>query len=577
MAKLGKKGSQPLRLLTDQPVAEGADTRFDGLGFDVYAQVLADASRGTPGPFTIGIFGEWGNGKTSLMRLIQRKLTSDDILCVWFNAWQYEKEEHPIVPLVGSIIQEIERNKDFFASLKDGGKTLLRSLRAIAYGFSAKAEVEVPGFAKLEAGFVMKDIIDREAALTPDPIIDRSLYYRAFETLASVSLPSASRIVILIDDLDRCFPDKAIAMLESIKLVLSQRGFIFVLGIARSVLEGYLQHRYQDQYGIKNFDGAAYLDKIVQLAFPLPSHHGRMQALTKQLLQDIPSPQRQALIEVVPEVASYLSANPRSLVRFINNLLIDAEISSLALSKVVPIEVFAVTRCLQLRWRSFYDAVVLDSRAADFAANSDASALKTAVDDKQHDHSFLATVLLSDSQLLRFSKTAAMQTWLRSHSMREAAVMFLMDTLRDTEVGKFSRTSPVVTIIAGDDEGSVRRLTEAMRDQERRYSDEHRTYPVDSPAESESGRGQISSLADQVGASAVHHTRIPGGPRVVVYVGESTKAFELFSELRRRGDEYRTIAASPVTSAVRAAREAKKVLATMYGTPLDTKENRTEE
>jgi hypothetical protein len=572
MIQRAKKLPQPLRLLTDQPVAEGADTRFDGLGFDVYAQVLADASRGTPGPFTIGIFGEWGNGKTSLMRLIQRKLTSDNVLCVWFNAWQYEKEEHPIVPLVGSIIQEIERNKDFSDHLQDAGKTLLRSLRAIAYGFSAKAEFEVPGFAKLEAGFVMKDIIDREAALTPDPIIDRSLYYRAFETLASVSLPKDSRIVILIDDLDRCFPDKAIAMLESIKLVLSQRGFIFILGIARSVLEGYLQHRYQDQYGIKAFDGAAYLDKIVQLAFPLPSHHGRMQALAKQLLQDIPSPQRQALTEVVPEVASYLSANPRSLVRFINNLLIDAEISSLAMSKAVPIEVFAVTRCLQLRWRSFYDAVVLYSEAADFAANCDLAALKAAVDDKQNDHSFLATVLLGDPQLYRFSKTTAMQEWLRSHSMREAAAMFLMDTLRDTEVGQFSRTSEVVTLVAGIDELTVNLLTDMMRREEGRYSEGHRTYPIFFQKESGSAPADKSTLAERVIASFENFTQSPDTARVVVYVGEATNASQLFSELRRRAFDIRTIAASPVTTATRATREAKRLLAIMYGKPLDDKE-----
>jgi predicted KAP-like P-loop ATPase len=125
---------------------------------------------GTAGPFTIGLFGGWGTGKTSLMRMIQAKLSSDDVVIVWFNAWQFEQEEQPIVPLVGSILQEIERNKGFREKLKDSGKSLLRALRAIAYGFAGKAQIEIPGFAKLEAGLIAKEMIEREEALTPDPL-----------------------------------------------------------------------------------------------------------------------------------------------------------------------------------------------------------------------------------------------------------------------------------------------------------------------------------------------------------------------------------------------------------------------
>jgi len=55
-----------LNLLTDQALGEGTSESFDGLGFETYASVLADAARGNPGPFTIGVFGEWGTGKTSL-------------------------------------------------------------------------------------------------------------------------------------------------------------------------------------------------------------------------------------------------------------------------------------------------------------------------------------------------------------------------------------------------------------------------------------------------------------------------------------------------------------------------------
>ena len=72
-----------LPLLKDQALGEGTDETLDGLGFATYARVLADAAAFTPGPFTIGIFGEWGTGKTSLMRLIESNLKGrEDVITV---------------------------------------------------------------------------------------------------------------------------------------------------------------------------------------------------------------------------------------------------------------------------------------------------------------------------------------------------------------------------------------------------------------------------------------------------------------------------------------------------------------
>ena len=58
MPKQLKKNTRPIRLLSDQAINEGGSTREDGLGFDAYAETLANAAIGTPGPFTIGVFGD---------------------------------------------------------------------------------------------------------------------------------------------------------------------------------------------------------------------------------------------------------------------------------------------------------------------------------------------------------------------------------------------------------------------------------------------------------------------------------------------------------------------------------------
>jgi hypothetical protein len=354
-----------LRLLSDEPISGLPEEKQDGLNFDIYAHVLAKAAADTPGPFTIGVFGEWGTGKTSLMKMIKRNLDEDfpkEVITVWFNAWRYEKETHPIVPLIATIIQQLERKRTLLDQLGEDGKKLIRGLRAVAYGFSSKAKIQMPGFAEIEAGFVAKDMIDREEKLTPDPLLERSLYYEAFETLEKVS-QNKFKIVVIVDDLDRCFPDRAIELLESIKLVLAQPGFVFILGVARNVIEGYLKHRYEKEYGLSSFDGGDYLDKIVQLPFFIPPHTGRVEQFSAKLISQFRDEDRDAFAAVLPIVGDASGSNPRSIIRFVNNLLIDREIYQRLTIRTVetPLFYFAISRALQQRWPKIFNLLSTDN------------------------------------------------------------------------------------------------------------------------------------------------------------------------------------------------------------------------
>ena len=83
-----------LSILSDQPADE------DRLNFAPYAKTLADilADPGTHTPLTIGVFGGWGRGKTSLMRMVERRLAATEgsdypVRPVWFNAWLYSQQE----------------------------------------------------------------------------------------------------------------------------------------------------------------------------------------------------------------------------------------------------------------------------------------------------------------------------------------------------------------------------------------------------------------------------------------------------------------------------------------------------
>ena len=73
------------------------------LGFPEYADALADIVVKSDARFAIGIFGDWGSGKTTLMRAIRARLPATAAICVDFSAWRYEKEEHLIVPLLDAV------------------------------------------------------------------------------------------------------------------------------------------------------------------------------------------------------------------------------------------------------------------------------------------------------------------------------------------------------------------------------------------------------------------------------------------------------------------------------------------
>ena len=72
-----------IKLISDAEVKEAID---DSLGFKKYENILTGIAKGTTGPFTVGVYGQWGTGKTSLLRLVEKELEKDDdIVTVWFN------------------------------------------------------------------------------------------------------------------------------------------------------------------------------------------------------------------------------------------------------------------------------------------------------------------------------------------------------------------------------------------------------------------------------------------------------------------------------------------------------------
>ena len=332
-------------------------TTEDGFGYDKYANTILGLIREPdfPTPFTFGIFGEWGSGKTSLMRMVEEGLRAhnpDIIVPVWFNPWRYDKEEHLIVPFLKtiqqSIEQHIEENKSAAKKLSgaaiDKLKKLSGRLSKIAFAVfsSIGTEVELGGVGQklklkvdLAKGIEMAQKIEEKEELT-DQLGDlreySSAYYDIIRYLSEVAAeePKGLRIVVFIDDLDRCLPEKAIELLEGIKTFLDIPGYVFLIGVDRSVIEKGVKVKYRGYVLEERVQGAGeaatltdipitptdYLEKIVQVPITLPPiDRSRVEGYLMALID-----KNEALKPYLDIIQLGLKQNPRTYKRFVNTL-----------------------------------------------------------------------------------------------------------------------------------------------------------------------------------------------------------------------------------------------------------------
>ena len=369
---------QSLRLLLDTPEPDAS------FHFGQYAKVLTVAITNSDPHFTIGIFGPWGKGKTTLLNLLKKELEnhSISIVVVPFDAWRYQHESHMVVAMLNTLEVALRTNK---GALKHVGEAACKLARAFAYSTT------------VTAGYAQIDLAKGLAKLEKEAKSNYEWNKVLNEALAEARRrdPSA-RIVFLIDDLDRCLPNKAVEVLEAIKVILDVDGFVFVLALDRDIIKNAVEAHYGKDYQIK---GDEYIKKLVQVEFALPPLRSQdLQEYLKTLQQKLPgldSNMAKALKEVVPEIAR---GNPREVKRFINSTLIANAIAAEAHLDVPPVAQVAFMG-IRFIWPGFAEELrehtgIADSTtkflAQDSSANRDAmNAIKAMLDKYPGLESFL--------------------------------------------------------------------------------------------------------------------------------------------------------------------------------------------
>ena len=308
--------------LTDQPTAEDA----------LNTQRLVDAldelllRREKPEtPFSIGVFGSWGSGKSSLLARLKYHLRAtteyeQKFLPVDFSPWEYKEEPNLLVPLLLTLAEASTATlrpavrEQVQKIAKITGLSLVRLAsaagRAATGAIRGKStEVDVHGEI-LEAA---KTVEAEAAAKAPRVDLSDLTKLRSLVRNVIEQVRGEKTLVLLVDDLDRCHPpEKIVQLLEHIRLFLDCEGCIFIIACDRHTVVRAIDEKFKDQ-------GSHYLEKFFQLPIHLPAPDaGRLRDL-------VPEAKVKGNPDVVYEWADYLRRigavlrhNPRRLKRFYN-------------------------------------------------------------------------------------------------------------------------------------------------------------------------------------------------------------------------------------------------------------------
>ena len=277
------------------------ETEIDYLNFGYMVDMVVDiATNRELSPSTIGVYGDWGSGKSSLMKLARKKIekknskTGEEIntvktLCIEFNGWLFEGYEDTKTSLCGTILDALADEKRFSKEVTDYARELIKKIdfnkilgKGVKYGLDffmtggigVLTDLSLSSLLstiKANAGEVQaKDIEEILSKLKKNDKTRTEIknFRNEFKDLLEKS--KVENVVVFIDELDRCLPDTVLEVFEAMRLFLFVEGMSFVIGADERLIQYSIKSKYKEVPG-NNLDiGKEYLEKVIQYPLCIP-------------------------------------------------------------------------------------------------------------------------------------------------------------------------------------------------------------------------------------------------------------------------------------------------------------------
>jgi len=251
-------------------------------------------------PISIGVHGDWGAGKSSILAMVEDELSKqkDGIECIRFNGWKHQGFEDAKIALMSAIVSELVEKRKPSAEAKIILKKLWKNINwlsmakaAGSVAFSAATGIPPIGLLSNLMENLKGSVTDKEKVTTAIESVgeyltdakvfeDNSLakefseFQKSFEELLNES--KIKKLVVLIDDLDRCLPKVTIETLEAVRLFMFSKSTAFVIAADEAMIEYAVRNHFPDLPDDSDIRtgfeySKRYLEKLIQVPFRIPA------------------------------------------------------------------------------------------------------------------------------------------------------------------------------------------------------------------------------------------------------------------------------------------------------------------
>lgn len=362
--------------LTDRPIQNESD---DNLRATDYATALCNFITNADTPVTIGIQGGWGSGKTSLIKVLQDKLSSESEnlnICVLVNAWEHslfqnsEDKAEVALSLMGALILGLQNqiaslpwiDAESREAVSHQGRNVSKTIEALKFGLLFASKVA----AQMLSNFMGTGDVSNVRMANAAP--GAAEFPRLAENIHKLRLDLEEmtgklsqrypglKIIFLIDDLDRVPPAIAVEILDITKNIFDIPECVFILAIDYEVVVKGLEFKFGKKDATNEREFRQYFDKIIQIPFTMPvgAYADNVSTLLHPALRKLGytvNDDAMALLENLAEDARWATGGiPRSIKRIINTLSLLQYISESKLRKGVTPGQYALSKELELKF-----------------------------------------------------------------------------------------------------------------------------------------------------------------------------------------------------------------------------------